>query len=520
MYKYLSAALVCVASIAGTAAGTPAVAFSDNLETRQTSSWGLDRIDGTLDSLFTSKGDGVGVRIYVLDTGVDANHPELAGRVIDGYDAFGQNLDQTDCNGHGTHVAAVAAGDVHGVAPGATIVPIRILNCSSQGNTGTLAAGIDWILDNHPRDKLGIVNMSFAGQKSQIIDTNVSKLLSAGIITVAAAGNFSDDACKFSPASIPGVITVGATATGDQRLGTSNWGDCVDIFAPGSRILSANSLNYVAPSSRTGTSQAAPYVAGALATYVSSGVLTAPSAALSVLISTAEAGTVLDAKSSSNYFLRVQKESTVINTPSSLDLISNVSVTGTAVPLSPRNFSIKYNKLVWQAPSNASKCGTITYVVQQKFGESWRSVATTLETYFMVKAGETSSTSIYRIVANNSMGASVPTLSLKNIGADGAALIASIPALPLDIRGSVQVTQGGTRSAVVHVSWVGVPEITEYIVEIAPIGTNYWKLVRTTKTTQAMVTQTPGRRVVIRVTGKSANGSVSVIGVVQYEGLR
>jgi hypothetical protein len=520
MYKYLSAALACIALTSGSITGAPAAAFSEKPEIRQTSSWGLDRIDGTLDSLFTSTGTGGGVRIYVLDTGVDAKHPELLGRVVDGYDAFGQNLDQTDCNGHGTHIAAVAAGNIHGVAPRATIVPVRILNCNSQGNTGTLAAGINWILDNHPKGDLGVVNMSFAGQKSQTIDTSVSRLLSAGIITVAAAGNFSDDACKFSPANIAGVITVGATAAGDYRLGTSNWGSCVDIFAPGSRILSANSLNYGAPSSRTGTSQAAPYVAGALATYISNGAITTSSAALSVLIATAEPEAVLDAKSSNNYFLRVQKESTLVGNPSLVDPVSDVVTVGASIPLAPRNFSIKYNKLAWQAPANASKCGTITYVVQQKFGESWRSIATTLENYFTLKSSETSSTSIYRVIASNSVGTSGPTLTLKNIGADGAALIAPIPALPEDIKGSVKAVQGGARSAVVHISWAGDPEFIEYTIEIAPIGTNYWKLVRTTKTTQSMATQTPGRKVVIKVTGKTNSGSMLVIGVIQYEGLR
>jgi hypothetical protein len=118
------------------------------------------------------------------------------------------------------------------------------------------------------------------------------------------------------------------------------------------------------------------------------------------------------------------------------------------------------------------------------------------------------------------VGTSGPTLTLKNIGADGAALIAPIPALPEDIKGSVKAVQGGARSAVVHISWAGDPEFIEYTIEIAPIGTNYWKLVRTTKTTQSMATQTPGRKVVIKVTGKTNSGSMLVIGVIQYEGLR
>lgn len=235
--------------------------------------WGLDRVDGTVDSTFTYGSDGKNIKIYVVDTGVDANHPELRGRVLDGYDSFGQNLDQTDCNGHGTHVAGIVAGTYFGAAKAASIVPVRVLDCSGRGNTTTLAGGIDWILANHPGGP-GVVNMSLGGSLDLEVNALASKLVSAGLVVVAAAGNSNMDACSFSPASAPGVIAVGAVDRNDVKASFSNWGDCVDIFAPGVGINSANSLDYGISSRRSGTSQAAPFVAGAIATYYSKGSAT------------------------------------------------------------------------------------------------------------------------------------------------------------------------------------------------------------------------------------------------------
>jgi subtilisin family serine protease len=234
--------------------------------------WGLDRVDGNLDGTYNYTTRGVGVTIYVVDTGVDATHPDLSGRVTSGFDSFGDNLDQIDCNGHGTHVAALAWGAYFGVAKSVTIVPVRVLDCSGRGNTTTLALGIDWILRSHGGG-LAIVNMSLGGNRNEEINLLTSKLVNAGLVVVAAAGNSGSDACNFSPGSAPGVITVGATNTDDSRASFSNWGDCVDVSAPGVRISSANSLNHSSPNQRSGTSQAAPLVAGAIATYISSGAV-------------------------------------------------------------------------------------------------------------------------------------------------------------------------------------------------------------------------------------------------------
>ena len=230
--------------------------------------WGLDRVDGKLDGQFTYASDGKDVLIYIVDTGVDSKHPDLFGRVLDGFDSFGENLDQVDCHGHGTHVAGISSGTNFGVAKLSKIVPVRVLDCNGRGNTTTLTKGIDWILENKT-ENLSIVNMSLGGPIDPEVNSSVERLVSAGFVVVASAGNSNSDACSFSPASAVGVLAVGATDRDDSIAAFSNKGSCVDIFAPGVQIVSANTKDYNLSLNRSGTSQAAPFVSGAIATYIS-----------------------------------------------------------------------------------------------------------------------------------------------------------------------------------------------------------------------------------------------------------
>lgn len=241
------------------------------METQGGATWGLDVIDGNRDGSYTYVSTGAGVRIYIVDTGVDAAHPEFSGRVADGFDAFGQNLDQTDCNGHGTHVAGIAAGSYFGVAKKSTIVPVRVMDCNGIGNTTTLTDGIEWILASHSGG-IGIVNMSIGGSLDSEVNAAVEQLVSAGLIVVVAAGNSGADACSYSPVSAYGVIGVGALDKQEKRASFSNWGDCVDMSAPGVGINSANVNAYNMSKQMNGTSQASPFVAGALATFLSNSV--------------------------------------------------------------------------------------------------------------------------------------------------------------------------------------------------------------------------------------------------------
>jgi hypothetical protein len=237
-------------------------------------SWGLDRIDQRvlpLDGSAPSSSGGAGVAVYLVDTGVASDHGELAGRVSEGFTAFEDGNGSSDCNGHGTHVAGIVAGSTFGVAKAASIIPVRVLDCNGAGTVSTVLAGLDWILEQHAASPVpAVVNMSLSGGLSSAVDSAVDGLVAAGLTTVVAAGNASEDACRTSPARVPGALTVGASTETDARAAFSNFGPCVDLFAPGTNIMSAW---YADPSESTvssGTSSAAPFVSGVAALWLES----------------------------------------------------------------------------------------------------------------------------------------------------------------------------------------------------------------------------------------------------------
>ena len=231
-----------------------------------TPSWGLDRIDGVFDNSFSYPNkSGEGVKVYVFDTGVAGDHPDLVGRVSQGFDVIGSNQANTDCHYHGTHVAGTIAGTIYGVAKSAEIVPIRVLGCTGSGSTTGILRAINWTIANHPSSAPGVANLSLGGSRNLSFNAAIASMVDRGITTVVAAGNSYADACNYSPASAPEAITVGATDRFDSKAAFSNFGDCVDIFAPGVSIPSANARNYSAPVSLSGTSMASPHVAGVAA---------------------------------------------------------------------------------------------------------------------------------------------------------------------------------------------------------------------------------------------------------------
>lgn len=317
MFKKLIQGLVGLASLTVIAVAVPSFAVATEpepeetiftiMETQGGAPWGLDRIDGTSDGAYTYISSGSGIRIYIVDTGVSATHREFGSRVIDGYDAFNENLDQVDCHGHGTHVAGLAAGSYYGAAKSATIVPVRVLDCDGRGNTTTLLNGINWILAAHPGGA-GIVNMSLGGERDEEVNAATARLIASGLTVVAAAGNSGSDACNYSPASAFGVVSVGATDRYDVRASFSNWGSCVDIFAPGVQINSANALDPNVSSRRSGTSQAAPFVAGVIATYMSAGAVTSPDSAEAYLYEKSEPNVVVGGDSARNSMVNVERE--------------------------------------------------------------------------------------------------------------------------------------------------------------------------------------------------------------------
>lgn len=239
--------------------------------------WGLDRLDqrrlpldGVMDPASAgASGNGSGVRVYVIDTGIRSDHLEFDDRVLSGFVSVNQGQDDgngtEDCNGHGTHVTGTAAGAQLGVASGASVVPVRVLNCFGGGYGSDVLAGLDWVASNHPAGTPGVVNMSLGGAASPAINAAVQQVIDAGLVVVVAAGNSNADACYESPASAPNAITVGATDAADARASFSNYGACVDLFAPGVGISSAWHTGATDTASLSGTSMAAPHVAGAVA---------------------------------------------------------------------------------------------------------------------------------------------------------------------------------------------------------------------------------------------------------------
>ncbi len=269
-------------------------------------SWGLDRIDQKanerlIDNSFRwhSSVSGLGVRAYVIDTGIRVTHLDFGNtRAIHGYDFVDNDAVADDCNGHGTHVAGTIAGTSYGVAKQAYVVAVRVLNCFGQGTTVGVVAGVDWVTAN--ATQAAVANMSLGGPASNALDTAVTNSINAGISYVVAAGNSNADACGFSPARVPGAITVGATASNDVRstwLGNtaaSNFGTCVDVFAPGSAIRSAWHVDDTATAVLDGTSMAAPHVAGVVAQYLDPGPAWTPQEISDWLITNATPNVVID----------------------------------------------------------------------------------------------------------------------------------------------------------------------------------------------------------------------------------
>jgi aqualysin 1 len=228
--------------------------------------WGLDRIDQAdrpMDGLYNYGYTGAGVNAFIIDTGIRADHAEFAGRMLSGFSAITDGNGTNDCNGHGTHVAGTVGGTTWGVAKGVSLIPVRVLDCAGSGSFSGVIAGIDWVANSALRP--AVANMSLGGGFSQAVNDAVKNAVAHGVVMAVAAGNSNRDACNYSPASEPSAITVGATTNLDARASYSNFGTCVDIFAPGSGITSSWSTGASDTNTISGTSMATPHVTGVAA---------------------------------------------------------------------------------------------------------------------------------------------------------------------------------------------------------------------------------------------------------------
>ena len=264
--------------------------------------WALDRLDQhglPLNNTFTYGATGAGVNIYIVDGGIRYTHTEFGGRAHYAYDALGG--DGSDCNGHGTGVAGVAAGAVHGVAKGATIWSVRVFPCSGSTPLSTILAGVDWVTAHHRSP--AVANLSLGANTAPILDSAVSKSIQAGVTYVVAAGNSGADACTMSPAKVKTAITVGAIDVTDLRPSWSNYGSCVALFAPGVNVPAADYYSNTSLANWNGTSMAAPFVSGAAALYLSEHPTASPATVRSALTSNATSSLLANLAGSANKLL-------------------------------------------------------------------------------------------------------------------------------------------------------------------------------------------------------------------------
>lgn len=261
--------------------------------TQTNAPWGLDRIDQAdtpLNTTYTYTANGSGVNVYIIDTGIRRTHTQFGGRAFVGFDAINDGRNTTDCNGHGTHVAGTVGGSTVGVAKGVRLFAVRVLNCSGSGSNSGVIAGVNWVTSN--RILPAVANMSLGGGASTALDTAVNNSIAAGVTYAVAAGNSNVNAANSSPARVAAAITVGSTTQTDARSSFSNFGSVVDVFAPGSSILSAWFTSDTAGATLSGTSMASPHVAGVAARILQGNPGASPATVRNEIVNTATVNTL------------------------------------------------------------------------------------------------------------------------------------------------------------------------------------------------------------------------------------
>jgi subtilisin family serine protease len=279
-------------------------------KTQSAVTWGLDRLDQRalpLSNTYSYTADGSGVTAYIVDTGIEFAHRDFGGRAVSGYDSVdGGSAD--DCNGHGTHVSGTIGGSAYGVAKGVRLVAVRVLDCAGGGTVSGVIAGIDWVTADHADGAPAVANLSFAGAASPALDQAVRRSITDGVTYAVAAGNgnilgMPQDACTVSPARVAGALTVGATDQSDAPAPFSNYGSCIDLFAPGVGITSDWYTSTTATNTISGTSMATPHVAGVAALFLQTDPSASPATVSSAVLSLTTKDAVASTRTANNDLL-------------------------------------------------------------------------------------------------------------------------------------------------------------------------------------------------------------------------
>ena len=443
-------------------------------DTQNNAIWSLDRIDQRdlpLSTTYTYDTNAAGVHAYIMDTGIKSDHTEFTGRLGAGFTSELDGRGTEDCQGHGSHVAGTVGGTSWGVAKGVTLHAVRVFGCGSTTTNDKILAGIDWVTENHI--KPAVVNMSLGGGADQAEDDAVQAMIDAGVITVVAAGNSDANACLYSPARLPAAITVGATMSNDRRPDVTNWGRtptgaaqgsnygaCLDLFAPGDNITSVSLSGIQASKSNSGTSMAAPAVAGAAALYLAVHPLATQAEVSQALVDSASSNKVTNAGA---------------NSPNKLlySLFGGGNPPDNTAPVA--NFSSVVNGLtVTFTDSSTDNDGSIASR-SWDFGDGTTSTATNpSKTYtaagtYTVKLTVTDNGGLTNTKTSSVTVASAPPSggALSNgvaqaiSGAQGSSQIWTL-AVPAGATNLKFVTAGGTGDADMYVKFNGTPSTTVY----------------------------------------------------------